>query len=424
MPGRTWFVASIPAAAALASAAAWLWSRAPHQRRDSALSQNLGAEIDATQQPVETAGGPAADPYRPAVSSAPTGSPVPVESPVPTAPTAPTELSAPPEPPEPPEQPEQPEQPKQPVPTPPTEQPEPITSTAPPGPSVPVPADPQFPVLHKASPITSRPWLLPREPAGPGIAADEATLGGLQLRAASIVGPGHRVNAKPRQDAYRIGQDTAGQFLIIAVADGMTDSRYSDVGANVAVFTLVTVLRAALDRGEQLEDLDPVEIFTAAAGQMYHTATARDWEPDDVRAVAAAAVIPAEADGAGRRRVWAAAVGDASAWTLSDGRWRQVVGDVKGGMDGSRVHSFLPHIVDQVDCRLHDLAPGDALALMSDGVSDAFALGPAACDWFAERWRRPPAAGAFLLDVGYDQAQMHDDRTAVMAWCSDEGQEL
>ena len=276
-----------------------------------------------------------------------------------------------------------------------------------------------FPMLQRASTTAAQPWLLPREPAGPGIAADEATLGDLGIRAASIIGPGHRANGKPRQDAYRIGQDQAGQHLIVAVADGMSDSRYSDIGANIAVVALVMVLREFLDGGGALESLEAEEIFTAAAGQMYHAATQRDWSADDVRAVAVAAVIPARPDARGARRIWLACLGDASAWTMAAGTWQQVVGDVKKGPASNVVSAYLPHAVDQVVSGVSELAPGCALALMTDGLSDALGLGRAARDWFAERWRRPPSACAFLLDVGYDQAQMLDDRTAVMVWGSE-----
>jgi hypothetical protein len=271
-----------------------------------------------------------------------------------------------------------------------------------------------FPVLHKA--MSPHPWLLPGEPAGPGIAADAGVLGDLEVRAASIIGPSHRTaGAKPRQDAYRIGRDAAGAHLIVAVADGMSDSVHSDVGANVAVVALVATLRAALDRGESLETLEPTEAFTAAAGQMCTAADQRGWDYDHVRAVAVAAIVPSRPGAGGMRRVWLASVGDASAWILSDGKWRQAVGDEKDGPDPHRVEHFLPFVVEG-DWRVGGLEPGAALAVMTDGVSEAFGLGQAARDWFAERWRRPPAVGAFLLDVGFDQVQMHDDRTAVMVW--------
>jgi hypothetical protein len=66
-----------------------------------------------------------------------------------------------------------------------------------------------------------------------------------------------------------------------------------------------------------------------------------------------------------------------------------------------------------------ELGPGEVMGLTSDGVADAFALGPDVQRWFAERWRQPPPVGAFLLHVGFEQAQLQDDRTAVVVWCAD-----
>ncbi|WP_370084342.1 protein phosphatase 2C domain-containing protein [Streptacidiphilus sp. MAP12-16] len=274
-------------------------------------------------------------------------------------------------------------------------------------------------MLQKASRATGAPWLLPSMPSPPGIAADEAVLGGLDIRAASVIGPGHRGRAIARQDAYRIGQDSAGRHLVAAVADGMSDSRHSEIGAQVAVAALVGALREALDRGTELECIDHREVFLAAARQMYAAAKQRNWDADDVRAVAVAAVVPARPHSDGIRRVWLAAVADVSAWRLREGAWDQLIGQEKGGYDAGSIDHFLPHDLDHVSYGVNELESGDALALTTDGIADAFATGPGARRWFAQRWQQPPAVGAFLLDVGFDQAQMHDDRTAVVVWCTD-----
>lgn len=278
----------------------------------------------------------------------------------------------------------------------------------------------RFPVLHTSSRAANAPWLLPPAPSPTAIAADQAVIGGLEVRAASIVGPGHRSRATARQDAYRIGQDGAGRHLIVAVADGMSDSPHSDVGANVAVVALVNELRQVLDDGVEMERIDVKRLFLKAAGQMHGVAEQRGWDPDHVRAVAVAAVVPTWPDDRGRRRCWLAAVADVSAWRLRQDHWERLIGDEKGGFDASAVEHYLPHNAGQVDYGVTELAPGDVLALTTDGVADAFALGAETQRWFADRWRRPPPVGEFLLDVGFDQKQLHDDRTAVVVWCTDD----
>ncbi|MEU6812965.1 protein phosphatase 2C domain-containing protein [Streptomyces sp. NPDC046831] len=288
------------------------------------------------------------------------------------------------------------------------------------GPAAPGPADHGPPVLVRGSRASRAPWRLPAEPGPPGLTADEAVLGGLTVRAASVIGPGHRAQGKPRQDAYRIGRDRAGEHLVIAVADGMSDSLHSDVGAQVAVSALVNTLRAALDEGTPLEGLDHRTAFLAAAGQMIAVAEQRGWDPDTVRAVAVAAVVPARPHVNGRRRAWLASIADVSAWRLSGGHWERLIGDVKHGFDASAVSRYLPHDPHSADHGTVELSPACVLAVTTDGVADAFATGPEARRWFAERWQRPPAVGTFLNHVGFDQVQMHDDRTAVLVWCDDE----
>ncbi|MFD3308179.1 protein phosphatase 2C domain-containing protein [Streptomyces sp. NPDC058694] len=258
---------------------------------------------------------------------------------------------------------------------------------------------------------------MPETPAQPGMVADSAVLGDLQIRAASVVGPAHRGRGIPRQDAYRMGPGAGEGHFVAAVADGMSDSRHSDVGANVAVAAMVVALREALDEHRELERIDAKQIFLAAAAQMYRTAEQRGWDPDEVRAVAVAAVVPARVAPGSRRHVWLASLGDASAWRLREQRWEQLIGDEKGGLDAGSVDCFLPHDPGRVDYRVLELLPGDVLALTSDGVADALATVPGAEGWFAERWRTAPAVGDFLLQVGFEQTQMQDDRTAVVVWC-------
>ena len=82
------------------------------------------------------------------------------------------------------------------------------------------PAAGLFPVIHQRSRLATAPWRLPASASPPGLAADQGTIGSLDVRAASLVGPAHRhtVPALPRQDAYRLGQDTCRGHLIVAVA--------------------------------------------------------------------------------------------------------------------------------------------------------------------------------------------------------------
>jgi serine/threonine protein phosphatase PrpC len=253
------------------------------------------------------------------------------------------------------------------------------------------------------------------------MAADQASAGGLEVRAASLVGPGHRCMepALPRQDAYRLGQDRQRRYLIAAVADGMSDSQHSEVGANTAVAAVVGRLRESLDAGAGLTELDADEIFLATAGQMSGVAHQRGWPDDDVRTVLAAAVIPAQPGPTGVRQAWLAGIADVSIWRWLPGGWEPLMGDVKDGMDGSRLEHYLPYHPQHVVSRVVELGPGEIIAITTDGIADAFATLPGAAAWFADRWREPRQLASFILDIGYEESQFNDDRTAVVAWCVD-----
>ncbi|MEV5749773.1 protein phosphatase 2C domain-containing protein [Actinoallomurus sp. NPDC052308] len=276
----------------------------------------------------------------------------------------------------------------------------------------------EFPTPLGGVPGAARlPWRLPDEPSLSGIAADAASVGGLTVRAASLVGPGHRCEepATPRQDAYRLGRDTAKRHLIVAIADGMSDSRRAHLGANVAATAIVGRIRADLDRDAPLV---ASEIFLDAARQMAGAAERDGVTEHDVRAAALAAVIPVHAGESGRRAVWLAALADVSGWLRQPGGWTRLTGVAKAALDAGRLEEFLPFHPDQVQDATIALGPDSVLALTTDGVGDVLAPGEALAPWFADRWRQPPHIAAFLEDVGFEAAGRLDDRTAVVVWCA------
>jgi hypothetical protein len=274
------------------------------------------------------------------------------------------------------------------------------------------------PTLGEHVPRAARsPWRLPQEPAQPGIAADEAELGDLIVRAASIVGPGHRCEdpAGPRQDAYRIGRDHSGDHLLIAVADGMTDSGRSDFGAVAAVAQTIALLRKALIAGTALTDLSATSVFGSAANGMVAAARSNGYPPDDIRCTLLAAVVPARPDRHGRRRMWVGGLADTTAWLAVDRGWRLVAGEDKRGSSSNAVQFYLPHAPHEARTSVITLENRGAVAFVTDGIGDV--LGDAgSAHWFADRWYQPPPIASFLLDVGYEARHQLDDRTAVVVW--------
>lgn len=280
-------------------------------------------------------------------------------------------------------------------------------------------AIPAPPFFRQRSSLSGEPWRLPARPAHSGLVADQATIGDLEVRGASVVGPGHRVGGtvgKPRQDAYRLGCDSVGEHVIAALADGMSDSEHSDAGAGVAVAALVGAFRKELDQRGAVDFLGAEEAFLAAARQMYNAAQQRGWNPEnDVRSVALTAVVPTRAGADGFRRVLLSGIGDTSAWKLCGDRWTLLLGGKEHGYDEGRVHHFLPNTPRQVRTTEVWLRDGEVLVLATDGLGDILRV-PSAAHWFAEQWAAPVSALGLLWQVGYEEAQYNDDRTAVVLW--------
>ncbi|MFJ9173215.1 protein phosphatase 2C domain-containing protein [Streptomyces sp. NPDC102360] len=265
-------------------------------------------------------------------------------------------------------------------------------------------------------------WLLPERTVQNGIAADEATVGAFTLRAASVIGPGHRCAepAEPRQDSYRIGRSRDSRYAIVAVADGLSSAARSDAGATTASSQAVTLLR------EQLETvgfggLDAKELYGRIAQSIAAHASGRGVDTADLATVLITAVL-AEPDANGVAQAWIAWLGDSSAWTLDPHvpSWRFAAGEAKdrtSAVVSNEVAGRLPDTPQLVGDAYLPLAPGAALALVTDGIGDAWA-DPAGNvnEYFANAWRAPVPASRFTADVGFDAPQCLDDRTAVVTW--------
>ncbi|WP_328618431.1 protein phosphatase 2C domain-containing protein [Amycolatopsis sp. NBC_00355] len=252
-------------------------------------------------------------------------------------------------------------------------------------------------------------------------------LGDLEIRAASVVGADHRCTpaATARQDAYRLGRDAAGRYLLVAVADGVSEATRSDIGATVAARASVDLLRRQLDDGVSPAEIDFRELFKTVAQHIVGAASQVQAEPQELLTALIVAIVPtAPEDLRGGRTVRLASVADVSAWRHEETTWRQLAGEVKSGLDRNSLRTFLPHYWDAVVVREVVLPAGSALAFMTDGVGDALADIAGGAEWFAVRWRQPPALASFLLDTDYEAVGQVDDRTAVVVWSPSNGGEV
>jgi hypothetical protein len=102
---------------------------------------------------------------------------------------------------------------------------------------------------------------------------------------------------------------------------------------------------------------------------------------------------------------------------LDDGVWRALTPMKDGRAEiAATAVDPLPRTV-RIKPAAHYLRPGQALAVMTDGLSDP--LGSGAGDvgaFLATHWATPPDALAFASQVGFYRRSFADDRTAVVVW--------
>jgi serine/threonine protein phosphatase PrpC len=300
-----------------------------------------------------------------------------------------------------------------------------------------------------------------RRPAGAPVdtALDGAVVGNLVYRAASLRGFGHQETGKPRQDAFAIRVTRSENWLVMCVADGVSDGPRSEIAAEVASDTVVRSLVTLLDESEvpagpaeweelagrlqwvRARDTANRELVRRArtdVDKIYRAreATARNIHPKhvkvpeellpqshaDVRALMATTavclVVATRPDPKGR--YWYAVgvvAGDSASYLLHNRAWRQILSpkDVSGEVASNDVQALPTSVAPSI--RLGCLRAGDALALFSDGVSDPLGSGRGTLGRFlAGQWHTPPDLFDFGKHVGFYSKGWFDDRTAAVAW--------
>lgn len=262
------------------------------------------------------------------------------------------------------------------------------------------------------------PWRLPRFPGPSGVAADQALLGDLEVRAASVVGPAHRADprkARYRQDAYRLAPGGRGKFLVVAVADGVSNAVLADEGANRAARLAVGRIQDELERCPDLEQLRADQVFPEVADQLTKLATRWQRNPAELATTLIAAVVPVVSRDPRGRRIWLGSLADSSAWRLGGG-WQHLAGQVKADYDPNALNACLPLNPKRATHELHWLPHGESLALMTDGLSDLLVDVEGAAEELHRRWAAPPTLPELVRDMSFDAPGQDDDRTVVLVW--------
>lgn len=270
---------------------------------------------------------------------------------------------------------------------------------------------------------------------------DSGVYGSLATVAATFRGLKHQVpdrnsgTASQNEDWFSVvsAQSSDGtKYVVSVVCDGLSSARYSSYGARRASTLLARDVADGISRLAQVngDSLQPIVQQSLAAQAQTLTSwnplefgapqdADHDIDPNQFGCTVTLAVVCADAGDDGRHRYVAGNVGDSPVLQLSDGTWRKVSPQETetGGILDTRTHAFPRHT--QCDLVEDFLAPGECVAVTSDGVGNfihrngmTLALG----QYLSTRWDSPVGIMTFLNHMNFDLPTADDDRTAVVFW--------
>ncbi|MGW4364418.1 protein phosphatase 2C domain-containing protein [Nocardia takedensis] len=275
----------------------------------------------------------------------------------------------------------------------------------------------------------------PRNTFRHSMAADSARVGTAWLAAASVRGPMHYEFRSVRQDAYSVADVDDERWIVVAVADGVSEGEMSHIAADLACRVATGQVTEQLADGRALAEVDWAAV-TFAVRSAIRRKSSSAVRPGDFEGVDQAAIdlaiarqvmsttlevlVVAGAVTDDRREYCAATLaGDGSVLTLErDARWR-VVSSGKSRTDGIMAGDVvaLPQNPGPPSVRLGSLAAGELILVCTDGLGDELHDGDNELGTFLrEAWRTPVHATEFLRCLEFVKHGAMDDRTAVVVW--------
>lgn len=287
---------------------------------------------------------------------------------------------------------------------------------APPWPKVVLPCDPSgWASFGERGRVLPAPTRIARQPiemlAVPDIAVEWADLHELSVRGLSIRGHGHRHDGSVRQDQLAVGERE--NSLVCAVADGLGTQSASHLGAALVARMAVSWPRVDALLAERVPQMD----CSVLSESLRSRAQKHRLDPDLLSTTLTFAVVARtpvkQPDGVPRWHVAIAQIGDSHAYLLqSDCSWTRVT--TSDGMSSELPSNVVDPLPKYSDARVWhlDLAPGDVLALTTDGVGNLLEDQPGFAHALAAGWKQSapsPAALLYVLDAAVKSYD--DDRT-------------
>lgn len=284
---------------------------------------------------------------------------------------------------------------------------------------------PAPPALGRASPAADRPALL-RDSGiggGGGCCADGGDREGWALRAASLAGVRHRLAGRPGEDAFAWARSSAG--IVLAVADGVGSVPGSGPAARRAVDAACSTASAFLGTRARSVGAEGGGPDAGTAAELSVGASVADLEVACREAVAAAQLAVAGGEGATTLVVAVVAgdgscrlvrVGDSTALVLGDSGWEELFAAPEPDRASSAT-AALPADDPEVETAGTELAAGEALVLVTDGVGDPLRDGPeTVAPGLAAVLAVPPSPLGVAWVVDFSRQGCHDDRTVIALW--------
>jgi serine/threonine protein phosphatase PrpC len=273
------------------------------------------------------------------------------------------------------------------------------------------------------------------DPYRPDTVADGGEAFGLVTRAASVRGLFKRYLGGSRQDDFCLQLHVPTRTLLVAVADGVSASPRSHLGAALAVRQAAAAAVRQLEAGAA--ELDWSEVFSQAAWALVEehrracsdsSASVEDAAASLATTLAVAALTADEADSDGhstcdgarpeKYRLQVGAVGDSPTLVLSQGKFVRVVGDEgdPDGLIGGGVEALPRHTNPSVT-EPRTLEPEDVLLVCTDGLALPLADGKGEVGrTLIRELANPPDIVDFARLLDFSRSTYDDDRTLVAVW--------
>lgn len=272
----------------------------------------------------------------------------------------------------------------------------------------------------------------------PSAIVDVVHVGSVQVGAVSLRGSMHYDGETVRQDSFSIDTTEDGGWLIVAVADGVSEGKRSHIGADTACASAISAAKAEL-AAHGITDTNWARVSENVRSAVRRRAevvlrgnlrdadgnpAAAEDVPDTVLArhvgtTAELLVIETTPTEVGYRCTQVKIAGDGSALIAdpAKGWWPLAVGKAKTGELASNAVIALPQNPGEPVVFTGYLQPGQAILVTTDGIGDHLGDGSTAVGGYLhEEWCHPRSSVDLLRTASFITFQCDDDRTAVVVW--------